>query len=99
MLNLVAVSQPPPIINESERIISYKIACTPSGFRPACASTLSDKSSLGVLSVAKDPKRSRADSEDSYQPALVRRLIRVFADRIFNLVRNAVSQLNDFDFF
>ena len=55
-----------------------------------CLCLVSDQSSKGTLCVSKDPKRLQADSKDSDQPARMRRLIRVFARRTCDLMRNTV---------
>ena len=51
------------------------------------------ESSHDTLWVSSDPKHLQADSEDSDQTALVRRLIWDFAVRTSNPVGNAVSRL------
>ena len=51
------------------------------------------RSSQGTLWATKDATRPQADSKDSDQPAQMRRLIWVFAERSCNLVENAVPLL------
>ena len=48
--------------------------------------------------VVKDPKHLQADSEDSYQPVQMRRLIWVFAGRTYRFVGNAMPGLYDYTF-
>ena len=58
----------------------------PAKIRSASASAQPDQSSQGNRWVPKNPKRLPADSEDSNQPAWMRRLIWVFAGRKCNFV-------------